>query len=120
MKKLLALTFGALLFAGFTATSHAQVAPNGAVDPGHPRVNEVDSRERTQDSRIANGQRSGELTNHETRNLDRRENSIQRQKARDMRADGGHLTKRDQRQINRRQNRVSRSIYNKKHNGRVQ
>ena len=36
-----------------------------------------------------------------------------------MRADGGHLTKHDQRQLNRRQNRVSRSIYRKKHNGRV-
>ena len=119
MKKLLALTFSALLFAGFTATSHAQVAPNGAVDPGHPRVNEVDSRARNQDARIANGQRSGELTNRETRNLDRRENSIQRDKPRDMRADGGHLTKHDQRQLNRRQNRVSRSIYRKKHNGRV-
>ena len=120
MKKLLALTFGALLFAGFTATSHAQVAPTAAVDPGHPRVNEVDRRERHQDSRIANGQRTGELTRRETRNLDRRENSIQRDKARDMRADGGHLTKHDQRQLNRRQNRVSRAIYRKKHNGRVQ
>ena len=119
MKKLLALTLGTLLFAGFAATSHAQVAPNGAVDPGHPRVNQVDSRERRQDSRIANGDRSGELTNRETRNLDRRENSIQRDKARDMRADGGHLTRHDQRQLNRRQNRVSRSIYNKKHNGRT-
>ena len=89
MKKLLTLTLGTLLFAGFAATSHAQVAPNGAVDPGHPRVNQVDSRERRQDSRIANGDRSGELTNRETRKL------------------------------NRRQNRVSRSIYNKKHNGRT-
>ncbi len=119
MKKGFALTFSTLLFAGFAATSHAQVAPNGSVDPGHPRVNQVDSRERDQDSRIAQGQRSGELTNRETRHLDRRENSIQRNKARDMRADGGHLTRHDQRQLNRRQNRVSRSIYSKKHNGRV-
>ena len=119
MKKFLALTLGALLFAGFTATGHAQVAPNGAVDPGHPRVNEVDRRERHQDSRIAAGQRNGELTNRETRHLDRRENSIQREKARDMRANGGHLTAREQRHLNRRQNRVSRAIYRKKHNGRV-
>lgn len=119
MKKLLALTLGTLLFAGFTATSHAQVAPNGAVDPGHPRVNEVDARERHQDARIANGQRAGELTNRETRNLDRRENSIQREKARDLRANNGHLTAREQRHLNHRQNRVSRAIHRKKHNDRV-
>ena len=120
MKKLLTFTLGALLFAGVTASSHAQeVAPNGAQDPGHPRVNQVDSRERNQDARIAQGDRSGELTNRETANLDRRENNIQRAKARDMRNDGGHLTRGEQRNLNRRQNRTSRAIARKKHNGRV-
>ncbi len=121
MKKLLSLTLATLLFAGVAATGHAQeVAPNGAVDPGHPRVNQVDSRERHQDSRIANGDRSGELTHGETARLDRRENRIQRAKARDMRADGGHLTKAEQRNLNRRQDHVSRDIRRDKHNDTVQ
>ena len=95
MKTLLSLTLGALLFAGVSATSYAQeVTPNGAVDPGHPRVNQVDSRERRQDSRIANGDRSGQLTNGETASIDRRENNIQNSKALDQAGHNGHLTKR--------------------------
>ena len=120
MKKLLLLTRGTLLFASVAASGHAQeVAPNGAVDPGHPRVNQVDRRERRQDSRIANGDRSGQLTNGETARVDRRENRIQRSKARDMRNDGGHLTNAEQRRLNRRENHLSRSIHRDKHNERV-
>ena len=119
-EKLIIFTLGTLLFAGVTVSSHAQeAAPNGAQDPGHPRVNQVDSRERNQDPRITQGDRSGQLTNHETARLDQRENSIQRAKARDMRNDGGHLTRGEQRNLNRRQNRTSRAIARKKHNGRV-
>ena len=120
MKNLLVFTLGTLLFAGAAVSSHAQeVAPNGAVDPGHPRVDQVDSRERHQDARIAQGDRSGELTNHETAHVDRRENRIQHAKARDMRNDGGHLTRAEQRNLNRRQNSVSRSIDRDKHNDAV-
>ena len=120
MKTLLTFTLGTLLFAGIAVSSHAQeVAPNGAQDPGHPRVNQVDSRERNQDARIAQGDRSGQLTNGETARLDRRENNIQRSKARDMRNDGGHLTNAEQRNLNRRQNRTSRAVARDKHNGAV-
>ena len=120
MKTLLSLTLSALLFAGVSATGYAQeVTPNGAVDPGHPRVNQVDSRERRQDARIAQGDRSGQLTNRETANIDRRENNIQNSKALDQAAHNGHLTKREQNRLNRRQNRLSRTIHRDKHNGRV-
>ena len=120
MNKLLTFTLGSLLFAGVAVSGHAQeVAPNGAQDPGHPRVNQVDSRERNQDARIAQGDRSGQLTNGETARLDRRENSIQQQKARDMATDSGHLTRGEQRQLNRRQNRTSRAIARDKHNRAV-
>ena len=121
MKTLLSLTLGALLFAGVSATSSAQeVTPNGAVDPGHPRVNQVDSRERRQDARIAQGDRSGQLTNGETARVDRRENNIQNAKALDQAGHNGHLTKAEQRRLNRRQNRLSRTIHRDKHNRRVQ
>ena len=121
MRKFQVFTLSALLFAGVAATSHAQeVTPNGAVDPGHPRVNQVDSRERHQDARIAQGDRSGQLTNGETARVDRRENNIQRSKARDERNDNGHITRAEQRNLNRRQNRLSRSIDRDKHNDRVQ
>ena len=121
MKILLSLTLGALLFAGVTATGHAQeVMPNGAADPGHPRVNQVDSRERRQDARIAQGDRSGQLTNGETARIDRRENNIQNSNALDQAGHNGHLTKAEQRRLNRRQNRLSRTIRRDKHNRRAQ
>ena len=80
----------------------------------------MDSRERSLDSRIANGDRSGALTNRETAHVDRRENRIQHAKARDKRNNGGHLTRGEQNRLNRRQNHLSRTIHRDKHNDRVQ
>jgi hypothetical protein len=37
-------------------------ASPGQVDPGHPRVNEVNARETNQQNRIANGVKNGTLT----------------------------------------------------------
>jgi len=72
-----------------------------------------------QQERIAQGVRSGELTAGETRNLETREASINRQEFRMRRADGGYLTGRDRAILTCRQNNVSRSIYRDKHNGWV-
>lgn len=80
----------------------------------------IHQRKENQQDRIAQGVRSGQLTAHETRNLERREVSINREEHRMRRADDGRLTRADRKAINRRQNRVSRSIYRDKHNARVQ
>ena len=88
----------------------------GVVDPGHPRVNEVNARAENQQQRIANGVKNGSLSPHETANLERREASVQRQEQRDMAKNNGHLTKAEQNQLNRRQNHISKSIYKDKHN----
>ena len=89
------------------------------MDPGHPRVNQVNARETNQQRRIANGVRSGQLTPGETRRLERGEQRLQRNEKRDMAKDGGHLTKKDQAQLNREANRMSKRIYADKHNGRT-
>jgi hypothetical protein len=99
----------------FTGSATAQAGP-GAVDPGHPRVNQVNRREGRQQRRIANGVKNGSLSPKETAHLERREAGVQRQEQRDMAKHNGHLTKAEQRQLNRRQNRISRSIYRDKHN----
>ncbi|MBV8475801.1 MAG: hypothetical protein JO266_06275 [Acidobacteria bacterium] len=113
---LLVLAVGGLLFAGSaTAQSNSDAGP-GAVDPGHPRVNQVNRRQARQQKRIAQGIRNGSLTPGETANLERREASVQRQEQRDMAKHDGHLTKAEQQQLNRRENRISRSIYRDKHN----
>jgi hypothetical protein len=90
-------------------------AANNARD-GFGHGNEVNTREGNQQQRITQGVRSGQLTPGETRNLENRESSINRQAQADRAANGGHLTQQERGQINQRQNNVSRSIYNDKHN----
>ncbi|HEV3205884.1 MAG TPA: hypothetical protein VGZ28_02940 [Terriglobales bacterium] len=116
---LIVLAVGGLMFVGSaaaqTATTTSGAGP-GVVDPGHPRVNEVNSREENQQKRIANGIKNGSLSPKETANLERREASVQKQEQADMAKHNGHLTKAEQRRLNQRQNHISRSIYKDKHN----
>jgi len=115
---LLALAVGGLLLVGSasaqTSTTTSGAGP-GVVDPGHPRVNEVNGREENQQQRIANGVSSGKLNAQQTSNLEKREASVQNREQKDMAANNGHLTKGEQRRINRQQNRISKSIYKDKH-----
>lgn len=113
MNSLAVLAMGGLMLTG---SAIAQNAGPGAVDPGHPRVNQVNRREGRQQRRIAQGVKNGSLNPKETANLERREAGVQRQEQRDMAKHNGHLTRAEQRQLNRRQNRISRSIYRDKHN----
>src|SRR6202142_3223685 len=117
-KSLLVLAAGGMRMLGSAAaqTSTTSGAGPGVVDPGHPRVNEVNQREENQQKRIANGINNGSLNAHETANLERREASVQKQEQADMAKHNGHLTKAEQNQLNRRQNRISHSIYKDKHN----
>ena len=119
-KSLLALAVGGLMFATSAAaqtssnTSTSGAGP-GVVDPGHPRVNEVNQREQNQQDRIANGLKNGSLNAKQASNLEKREASVQKREQKDMAKNNGHLTKAEQKGINRQQNRISHSIYNDKH-----
>jgi hypothetical protein len=116
---LLILAVGGLMFAGSavaqTTTTPTSGAGPGAVDPGHPRVNQVNGRETRQQNRIANGVKSGSLSPKQTANLEKREANVQSREQKDMAAHDGHLTKAEQKGINRQQNRISKSIYKDKH-----
>jgi hypothetical protein len=118
-KSLLVMAAG-VLFVGVSAAQTANSTTSGAgpgvVDPGHPRVNEVNGRAENQQQRIASGVKNGSLSPGETANLERRENHIQNEEKRDMAKNNGHLTKAEQNKLNRQQNHVSRSIYKDKHN----
>jgi hypothetical protein len=116
-KSLLVLAVGGLMIAGSASaqTSTTSGAGPGVVDPGHPRVNEVNAREANQQRRIGNGASSGKLTSQQATNLEKRETSVQNREQRDMAKNNGHLTKSEQRGINRQQNRISRSIAKDKH-----
>ena len=114
---LLALAVGGLMLAGSASAQTATTsgAVPGVVDPGHPRVNQVNGREERQQQRIVNGVQNGKLNANQTANLEKREASVQNREQKDMAKNNGHLTKTEQRGINRQQNRISKSIYKDKH-----
>lgn len=112
-KSLLILAASGLMIVG-SASAQTQTNTSGAgpnkVDPGHPRVNQINRRETRQQDRIANGVKSGKLTPRQTARLERGEQRLQNNEKRDMAKDNGHLTKKDQRQLNREANHMSRRI----------
>jgi hypothetical protein len=114
---LLIMAIGGLMFTGsaIAQTTTTSGAGAGVVDPGHPRVNQVNGREANQQNRIANGAKNGSLSPKQTSNLENREASVQNREKKDMAAHNGHLTKAEQNGINRQQNRISKSIYKDKH-----
>ena len=79
----------------------------------------IQNRKYDQQGRIIQGNRSGQLTRGETRNLESRERSVNREEHAMRRTDGGHLTAHDKAALTRRQNNISGSIYKDKHNARV-
>jgi len=114
---LLVLAVGGLMLAGSASaqTSTTSGAGPGVVDPGHPRVNQVNGREENQQQRIANGVSSGKLSARQTSNLENREANLQKTEKKDMAAHNGHLTKAEQNNLNHRENNISKSIYKDKH-----
>lgn len=120
-KSLAVLAVGGLMFIGSAVAQQDNTSGAGAgvVDPGHPRVNEINQREQNQQDRIANGVKSGQLTPGETQRLERGEQRLQNNEKKDMAKDNGHLTKQDQRQLNREANHMSKRIYKDKHNAKT-
>jgi hypothetical protein len=116
-KSLAVLAVGGLMLVGSAAAQQDNTSGAGAgqVDPGHPRVNQVNQRETNQQNRIANGVKNGQLTPGQTSRLERGERRLQNNEKRDMAKDNGHLTKQDQRQLNNESNRMSNRIYKDKH-----
>jgi len=120
-QSLLVLAAG-LVFVGAAAaqsatSANASGAGAGQVDPGHPRVNQVNRRETNQQKRIGNGVKNGQLTPAQAAHLEKGEQRLQNNEKKDMAANNGHLTKKDQRQLNREANHMSKRIYKDKHSG---
>ena len=113
INSLVVLAVGGLLFVGSASaqsSNNTSGAGPGVVDPGHPRVNEVNAREANQQKRIGNGVANGTLTSKQATHLEKRETAVQNREQADMAKHNGHLTKAEQAGINRQQNRISRSI----------
>jgi len=118
-KSLLILAVGGMMAIGSAAAqtqnSNTSGAGAGKVDPGHPRVNQVNGRETNQQNRIANGIKNDKLTPGQTAHLEKGEQRLQNNEKKDMAKDNGHLTKQNQRQLNHEANNMSKRIYNDKH-----
>ena len=82
-KSLLVLAAGGSMLVGATSAqtqgSNTSGAGPGQVDPGHPRVNEVNGSETHQQDRIANGVKNGTLTPGQTSRIENREQNIEHQ-----------------------------------------
>jgi hypothetical protein len=104
--------------------THEQTAAHdrnqlASVNNGRPATAAMDSvngRRYNQQGRIANGISSGQLTPHETKNLEGREANLNGEIHNDRAANGGKLTPQERQQVNQQQNNLSKSIYNDKHN----
>jgi WXXGXW repeat (2 copies) len=79
--------------------------------------NEVNQREANQEQRIANGERSGQMTSGEAARAQRNQSNIAQQTHNDRTADGGALNQQQRQQINKEQNKASKQVYKENHNG---
>jgi hypothetical protein len=86
----------------------------------HYGNNKVGQRRENQQDRIAQGVKSGQLTAGETAKVEKQQQHINKQVAKDRKANGGTLTASEKKQINKEQNQASRNIYRKKHNAATQ
>ena len=119
-QSLLVLAASGLMFVGAAAAQQDNTsgAGPGNVDPGHPRVNQVNQREQNQQNRIANGMKDGQLTPGQASRLEKGEQRLENNEKRDMAKDNGHLTKQNQKQLNKEANHMSKRIYKDKHSGK--
>jgi hypothetical protein len=91
-----------------------------AVAQTAPPPGTAGQRKANQQARIAQGVKSGQLTAHETANLEHREASVNKEEHNMRAADNGKLTAADRTALNNRQNKISNSIYQDKHNAATQ
>lgn len=82
--------------------------------------NTVNARRENQQDRIAQGVKSGQLSDKETAKLETREHKVNREIHSDRAANGGKLTSQERTQVNGQQNKLSKQIYTDKHNAQTQ
>lgn len=80
----------------------------------------INNRRGNEQSRIKQGEASGQVTNKGASNLEAHQHAIHSQERSDRAADGGHLTAQNRHQISREQNRQSQRVYRDKHNNATQ
>jgi len=80
----------------------------------------VQHRKNNQQDRIANGIQSGQLTAGETKKLETKEASVNKEEAGMRASNNGKLTSADRTRLQNQENRLSKQIYTDKHNAATQ
>ena len=111
----------AVLIAG-SSIAYSQDVPNNPpqdnTQSGNTKTPVINKRQRRQQRRIAQGEKSGQLTAGEAARLEKREAKIERDKQA-ARSDG-RVTPAERRKLRREENRTSRKIHRLKHNDKTQ
>ena len=108
-KKLISFAITAMLTASLAGSAFADK------DDHRPNIRE---RKHNQQTRIRQGERSGELTRGEARHIEKQEHALNREERHMREKDGGKLTAKNRAKLNRQQNHLSKEIYKDKHNDR--
>jgi len=80
----------------------------------------VQHRKKNQQDRIANGIQSGQLTAGDTKKLETKEASVNKEEAGMRASNNGKLTSADRTRLQNQENRLSKQIYTDKHNAATQ
>jgi hypothetical protein len=99
-----------------TTTTPAQPAP---VPPSTQKEQNVQHRAHAQQTRIANGVKTGELTSGEAANLENKEQKLNKEATAMKAADNGKLTAADRAKLEQQQNKLSKQIYQQKHDAQT-
>ena len=110
MKKLVISILGLAL----AAPMFAQNAAPTPVPPVRRHRATIEQRQRNQQRRIEQGERSGQLAEKEAARLEKREAGIERREQK-MRASGGKFTRGERRAIQHQLDSTSKAIYREKH-----
>ena len=91
-----------LLATAFVATT-VVAAHADDVDPGHPRINQVDTRIDNQQSRVQSEEATGKINANQAARDDAKLNREQNSVNKDAAKNGGHITKGEQNRLNGRE-----------------
>jgi hypothetical protein len=103
--------------AGFAQQTGSSSSAAGSSTTTPPTIQQ---RKENQQDRIANGIQSGQLTAGETKHLETKEASVNKEEHGMRAADNGKLTAADRAKLQKQQNQMSNQIYKDKHNAATQ
>lgn len=106
LRRAMPLAFAAILVCGVAGSAVAETQWEAT----HPRRDEVNDRLQTQDRRINQQRRAGEISAAKARRLHAQDHTMRAEERAMAAPNGGHITRPEQRVLNRQENQVSRAI----------